>query len=188
MTKADASDGELIERARSGDQEAFRMLVERYEPAVARTVVGMLGQTEEARDVGQQVFIRFFRACGDFRGDSSLKTYLTRIAINLSLNELKRRKRFRKRFVGLDYAERIPASVTTPFSDDVRLVRRAVAELDEPFRAVVQLRLIEGYSVKETAEILEIPTGTVLSRLSRAQRKLARRLSPILNPGRSHDQ
>ena len=79
------TDQELLDSARRGDASAFRSLVERYEGQVASTVIGMLGFGPEADDVGQETFIRFFKAMENFRGDSSLSTYLTRIAINQSL-------------------------------------------------------------------------------------------------------
>src|SRR4051812_20075618 len=82
---AHAADHELLQLARDGDERAFRELVERYEPAVASVVVGMLGAGDDADDVGQETFIRFYRALGSFRGEASLKTYLRRIAMNLSL-------------------------------------------------------------------------------------------------------
>ncbi|NIR47450.1 sigma-70 family RNA polymerase sigma factor, partial [candidate division KSB1 bacterium] len=87
------TDRELIDNVRAGDSQAFEQLVKRYESQVAATVIGMLGSCQEADDVGQEVFIRFYKAIHQFREEARLGTYLTRIAINLSLNELKRRKR-----------------------------------------------------------------------------------------------
>ena len=96
-----SSDSALIVRARRGDARAFRTIVERYQEAVARTVIGMLGPGDEADDVGQETFIRLHGSLNRFRGDAGLKTYLTKIAMNLSLNALKRRKRQRGRLVSL---------------------------------------------------------------------------------------
>jgi RNA polymerase sigma-70 factor (ECF subfamily) len=129
------TDRELIERARAGDERAFHDLVERYEPRVAATVVGMLGPGDEAEDVGQETFIRLYRSLDRFRGDSSLGTYLTRIAINLSLTALKRRKRWRSRFVRQDEGEREgPEGSWDPRGqmereDMARMVRAAVNRL-----------------------------------------------------------
>lgn len=86
------NDWELVEMARQGDMNAFAEIVSRYEGKIARTVIGMLGDANEADDVGQETFIRFFKSIHSFRGDSSLGTYLTRIAINLSYNVLKKAK------------------------------------------------------------------------------------------------
>lgn len=170
------SDMELIERAREEDQQAFSLLVSRYEGRVAATVIGMLGYCAEADDVGQEVFIRFYRSIKRFRGDSALGTYLTRIAINLSLNELKKRKRRQifQFFSGPEDREiQIPDYVDDHEQRAVQQhVQSALQMLDPDFRSVVVLRMIEGYSTKETAEMLKLPLGTVLSRLARAQKKL----------------
>jgi RNA polymerase sigma-70 factor (ECF subfamily) len=168
-------DEDLIRDAREGDNRAFKELVRRYEHVVAATVIGMLGNCSEAEDVGQETFIRFYRALKNFRGESSVKTYLTRIAMNLSLNEIKRRKRRRLLFSQKPVEEfhDIADPKTRPEEGaDPEIIQRAVQELDDEFRAVVVLRLIDGYSTAETAAILGIPLGTVLSRLSRAQKKL----------------
>jgi len=176
-------DAELIARARAGDDAAFATLVNRYESAVAATVVGMLGPGDDADDVGQETFIRFHRALGDFRGESSLKTYLVHIAMNLSLNALKRRKRGLLRFVrgdeaAIDVAETRAGPVDITEANETRArVRRAVRRLSETHRAVVVLRMFHDYSTRETAEILGVPEGTVLSRLSRAMKELEKLLS-----------
>lgn len=174
------SDEELIDRIRGGDSSAFRYLVERYEHRVATTVTAMLGHDAEAEDVGQETFIRFYGALDSFRGDSSVSTYLNRIAINLSLNALKRRKRFLKRFYQTDDLVEMPAEPASPIdaSEQRQLIQQALQALQPAFRAVVVLRLIEGYSTKETADLLNVPLGTVLSRLARAQRKMRDILHP----------
>jgi len=169
------TDEKLIRQAREGDDEAFRGLVRRYESLVAGTVIGMLGQCPEADDVGQETFLRLYRSLKNFRGESKLGTYLTRIAINLSLNELKRRKRRMGLFFGKPVEE--IRGIADPRADagtneDKEVVHRAIGQLEARFRSVIVLRLIDGYSTEETSKILKIPVGTVLSRLSRAQKKL----------------
>lgn len=164
-------------RAQRNDRQAFQELVQRHEQQVRATVLGMLGPVAEADDVAQEVFIRFFRSLDKFRGDAQLTTYLSRIAINLSLNELKRRQRRQKRFL---FWQRSDVTIPDPVDeqadparrDDQQLVRLALQYIDADYRSVVVLRLLEGYSVKETAEILDIPMGTVGSRLSRGLDKL----------------
>lgn len=175
-------DEELLEQARKGDQRAFRLLVERYEGKVAATVIGMLGRGPEADDVGQEVFVRFYRSMDKFRGDSSLGTYLTRIAINQSLKAVRRRQSWSRRFLDWELAPS-PEAVSDDPADRIdrsELVDRGLSQLTPEHRAVTVLRLMEGYSTKETAGILDIPEGTVMSRLSRALRKLEDVLRPEL--------
>lgn len=164
-----ASDEVLIEKSRQGDMTAFKALVNRYEGKVAGITRSMLGQTVEAEDVGQEVFIRFYEHLQKFRGDSQLSTYLIRIAMNLSLNELKRRKRNLLRLFSIEGAAQASQLPSTDLNEQLTY---EIGRLDADFRAVVTLRLIEGYSTEETAELLGIPLGTVLSRLARAQKKL----------------
>lgn len=193
-TAATKPDDVLIKEARSGNQLAFKCLVERYETRVATTVTSMLGRNAEAEDVGQETFIRFYKALDSFRGDSSVSTYLNRIAINLSLNALKRRKRFFARFQQTDEENMTALQSTTLHAGTVQssspevenaekgaLIQKAILQLKPAFRAVIVLRLVEGYSTKETAEILDLPIGTVLSRLSRAQLKLRDKLRPYFS-------
>jgi RNA polymerase sigma-70 factor (ECF subfamily) len=178
-------DFQLIDKAISGDDNAFAELVKRYQQAIAKIVISMLGPGEDAQDVGQQVFIRFFRALEDFRGESTVLTYLTRIAINLSLNELNRRKRF---FTLFSKATEI-AKENYTMADETNigydfeikeLINNALQSLQPKYRSVIVLRMMEGYTTKETAKILNLPIGTVLSRLSRAQDKLKEILEPII--------
>lgn len=187
------TDHALVERARAGDHAAFRKIVERHEGAIGAVVVGMLGPGPEAEDVGQDTFIRFYRSLDRFRGDAALRTYLTRIAKNLSLNALKRRKRTSLRFLRIDDGsspevrfETLASEEASPAADverreRERAVRSAIDGIDEKHRVVLVLRMIEGLSTRETAEALGLPQGTVLSRLSRAMKKLELELAEWIN-------
>jgi len=166
---------ELISRAKTGDTEAFRQLVISHQTQVRATVIGMLGDTPEAAEVAQEVFIRFYKAIQQFKGEAALGTYLTRIAINLSLNEIKRRQQKRRWMSSVDTTDlpvRADASTNPTRYDNQEAIHKMLSLLEPNFRAVIVCRLIDGYSVKETAEILNIPQGTIASRLSRAQQKL----------------
>jgi len=173
---------DLVTASRTGDHNAFRELVRKLEGQVAATVIGMLGHCQEAEDVGQETFIRFYNALNKFRGEAKVETYVTRIAINLSLNELKRRQR-----KALLFAEQPEAALENLSNQEVvgidrdtqATVRWAIRQIAPRFRAVIVLRLIDGYSTRETAEILSLPIGTILSRLSRAQKKLKIILEPV---------
>lgn len=185
VLQSKVSDTDLLSRVKGGDQYAFTLIVEKYRKQVAKTVLGMLGNTPEADDVGQDVFIRFYHSMNDFRGDSSLGTYLTRIAINLSLNELKKRKRKAFMFFRKDDGSHMEIDVADEKRmdeehDNNELVEMALSHLEPKFRSVVVLRLVQGYSTRETAEMLHLPQGTVLSRLARAQDKLKEVLKNLM--------
>jgi RNA polymerase sigma-70 factor (ECF subfamily) len=183
------TDEELILESRSGNHDAFREIVLRYKDRVAAIVIGMIGFGPEAEDVGQEVFIRFYKHLDQFRGEAKLTTYLTRIAINLSLNALGRKKR--RRFIFWDQSiesEISDYSIRSNdlYNEDKEIVRKAILQLTPSFRSIVILRIIEGYSTRETAKMLGIPVGTVLSRLARAQKKLKELLTPYF--GVSNEQ
>lgn len=157
--------------------------MERHQAAVARTIVGMLGSRDDADDAGQETFVRFFQSLDAFRGDSSVRTYLVRIAMTTALNALRSTRRRELRFVSDDSALEQAVDPSAPIvpTDDARAtrIREALESLKPDHRAVVVLRLLEERSTKETAEILQIPEGTVLSRLSRAVLQLRTTLSPV---------
>lgn len=174
------NDLEIIDAVKNGNIDAYTEFVKRHEARIAATVFGMLGNCPEAEDVGQETFIRFYNNINNFRGEANVLTYLTRIAINLSLNEIKKRKSskllsFHK---AGDVVLNIADSDNHDFDDGKEIVQNAIQALPAKFRSVVVLRLIEGYSTAQTSEILKIPVGTVLSRLARAQAKLKEILQP----------
>ena len=175
------SDEELIAIVLSGDNRAFEMLVKRYEGLVARTVIGMLGSGSEAEDVGQEVFIRLFRSLKDFKAEAALSSYLCRIAINLSLNAIKKRQRFLMIFSSQSKAETVVEQGANSFdSDDQKeWLHKGLAQLKPEHRAVIVLRSLQGYSVKEVGAILNLPQGTVMSRYKRAQEKLKEILNKL---------
>ena len=180
------SDGILINRIRAGDRDAFRNLVELYEEPVTLTVLSMVGRTGDVDDIVQDVFIRFYKTIDRYRGEASLKTYLKKIAINRSLDVLRRRKNVLSRFMSRDDDDNrlhepvISGNEVHDKGERDRLVQKAIASLPEKQRAVVVLRMIEGYSTEETASMLDLAYGTVLSRLNRAMKKLKDILEPLV--------
>jgi RNA polymerase sigma-70 factor (ECF subfamily) len=171
-----ADDNELVTAALNGDKLAFGEIVTRYQKMVARTVKGMLGDSVYSEDIGQEVFIKLFYSLSEFRGEAKLSTYIQKIAINLTLNELKRRKRFFSMFSQKGNNEMYEFEVADHDSqgknEAAEIVNKALMKMDPKFRIIVTMRMLQGYSTKETAEILDLPLGTVLSRLSRAQEQL----------------
>jgi RNA polymerase sigma-70 factor (ECF subfamily) len=169
-------DTDLIKASIEGDKLAFGEIVNRYQKMVARTVKGMLGDSVFAEDIGQEVFIKLYHSLSEFRGEAKLSTYIQKIAINLTLNEIKRRKRFFSMFSQKGNNEMYEYEVADFDSEGKReaseIVNKALTKLEPKFRIIVAMRMLQGYSTKETAEILDLPLGTVLSRLSRAQGQL----------------
>jgi RNA polymerase sigma-70 factor (ECF subfamily) len=167
---------ELVNAALSGDKMAFGEIVNRYRKMVARTVKGMLGDSVFAEDIGQEVFIKLYYSLSEFRGEAKLSTYIQKIAVNLTLNEIKRRKRFFSMFSQKGNSEMHEFEVADHDNEERReaseIVNKALMAIDPKFRIIVTMRMLQGYSTKETAEILDLPLGTVLSRLSRAQEQL----------------
>lgn len=177
------TDSHIISEVRAGNNWLYAELVRRYQRQVYSTIANLIGRCDELEDIGQEVFVRFYKSIHTFRGDSAVATYLTRIAINLSLNEIRRRKNWRNIFNRMYDAEdkevvNIPDGTNNTENDILKEhLEMALNRLSPDFKTVVVLRLVEGYSVEETAEILGIASGTVMSRLSRAQQKLRKYLN-----------
>jgi RNA polymerase sigma-70 factor (ECF subfamily) len=167
---------ELVEASLKGDKRAFGEIVTRYQRMVARTVKGMLGDTVFAEDIGQEVFINLFYSLKEFRGESKLSTYIQKIAVNLTLNEIKRRKRFFSMFTHTANNEMHEFEIADHDTEERRetaeIVNKALLAMNPKYRIILTMRMLQGYSTRETAEILDLPVGTVLSRLSRAQEQL----------------
>jgi RNA polymerase sigma-70 factor (ECF subfamily) len=174
---------ELVKACLNGDKNAFGEIVNRYQKMVARTVKGMLGDTVFAEDIGQEVFINLYHSLSEFRGEAKLSTYIQKIAVNLTLNELKRKKRFFSLFSQKANNEMHEFEIadydTQERNEAAEIVNKALMAMDPKFRIILTMRMLQGYSTKETAEILDLPLGTVLSRLSRAQEQLRNILAKL---------
>ncbi len=171
MAREAADEAELLARCRAGDQLAFRRLLELHHQRVYRTAYALVADADEATDITQETFLKAWRALPGFRGDATLSTWLTRLALNAARDHLRRR--------------RVQATLDTlrggpgPVGDDPA---RAVADRDELGRAlgqlsarareVVALRYGRDLSLAEIAAILDCPEGTVKSRLHGALTRL----------------
>ncbi len=179
-----AYDRALIERAAKGDQRAFRELVQRHQRRASAVAYGIVRNTEDAREVVQDAFVRVWKHLGDFAGQASFSTWLYRIVYNLSIDLLRRRSPGRAveldERTDLDGApeELLPyRGETDPFAstDRARLVdamQKALDQLPPYHRTVIVLREVEGLSYEEIAEATSVPKGTVMSRLFHARRKM----------------
>jgi RNA polymerase sigma-70 factor, ECF subfamily len=171
------------------DHQEFAWLVKRWERPIHHLCARMLGDPHRAEDLKQDVFLRLFERRKDYQPSGRFSTYLWRIALNFCYDELRRRER-RREFLrdgqsedeenSLEQqAEETPGpDARTAQLEEGELVRRALLQLPEIYRAVLVLRHYEGLKLAKIAEILEIPEGTVNSRMAEALSRLSRILQP----------
>lgn len=186
----------LVRRARAGDQRAFGLLVERYQKKVYAVALGMVKDAEEAMDVSQEAFVKVHRYLDRFKGDSSFYTWLYRITTNTCIDVLRRRAVISQESVEyddsvqLDLAEANLGALgsqvdASPARSALRRelgekLEEALAQLPEKHRAILLLRELEGMSYEDLARTLDIPKGTVMSRLFHARAKVQRLLADYL--------
>lgn len=180
----DAEDLALVEAFKGGEESAFTALVIKYREAVYRIARRMLRSHEEASDVAQEVFIRVHRALPRFEARSSLKTWLYRITVNLSLDRSARGSRYV--LSGLRELGWEPASEPDPASTAVdkelgRMIRAAVDALPPRQRAMMQLRLYQDLPYAEIARIMGCAEGTVKATMFAAMAKLRKSLAPYVS-------
>lgn len=189
-------DAQLIDRINAGHPEAYADLVRKYQDRVFNTCWRICGHLEDASDITQEAFLKAFEGLDRFRGQSGFYTWVFRIAVNLALSH--RRAAARSRTVSWDQrtdashtqaAELARRGATDPVDDPARAQSRAelhghvaaaLGTLDHDHRAVIVLRDIEGFDYGQIAELLEIPPGTVKSRLHRARAALYEAIEPVL--------
>lgn len=187
-------DRALVAELRTGVESAYEILLQRFEQPVFNMVARLLDDPADAADVAQEVFLKVFRNVGSFRGDSSLKTWIYRIAVNEARNQRRWFSRHRRQEIGLeaDPGERgcqdwLADPGRSPFESTLdreteALIEQALAQVNANFRAALVLREIEGMSYEEIAEILEISLGTVKSRILRGRDALRKQLAGRLEP------
>jgi RNA polymerase sigma-70 factor, ECF subfamily len=185
----------LVTGLQAGSDEAFDYLVTYYHASVHNLVFGILGDAADAADVTQDVFIRVFRGIRGFRGSSSLKTWLYRVAVRQALNQRRWCWRHHRQQVSIDGDEEgahrrfdLVDAKATPFEECAAhemqaKVREALATVPARFRSAVILRDLEGLAYEEIAEVLEVSVGTVKSRILRGRRILKENLEPLLRSG-----
>jgi RNA polymerase sigma-70 factor (ECF subfamily) len=179
MTES-GSDIRLVEEARSGSAAAFATIVERYHERLYAVVVRIVHDRADAEEVTQETFLRAYRNLASFHLDSALYTWLYRIAVNAAVDLAKKRRR--RQHLSLDDEELVldgalPAAGQDPGEEYeraelVQLVREGIEALPERYRVILLLREYSDMSYESLAEVLELPKGTVESRLFRARMKL----------------
>ncbi len=169
-------DADILESCRRGDRSAFNLLVRKYQDRVYQVVQRIVSNPDDARDIAQEVFIKAFQKVSTFRGDAQVFTWLYRIAVNLSLNHL-RKKRLYTIFRMTDDHHAVPDSDPTPArsleQEELRiLVRSAVNRLPEKQKAVFILRYYEELSYEEIAGILKTSLGGLKANYHHATKKI----------------
>ena len=170
-------ESELISRVRAGEPAAERALYDAHVDRVYRLAFRLAGDDELARDFTQETFIRAFDRIGTFRGESRLSTWLHAIATTVSLNGLRRVKRFRRRETALEAADGVAGSVRSAEPDLKTRLRDAIDALPDKYRTVVVMHDMEGYTHEEIAAALDMEVGTSKAQLSRARAKLRESLA-----------
>ena len=162
----------LIERARRGDASAHRALYDTHVEQIYRLAFRLTGAEHTARDVTQNTFVKAFESLDGFRGESAFGTWLHSIAVSLSLNEIRRRKREWARNAPLEDATALAGSA--PASDPIlrQKVMEAVNDLPEGCRTVFLMHDAEGHTHQEIAAALGVTVGTSKAQLNRARGKL----------------
>lgn len=178
------NEGLLLEKAKKGDVEAFEQLIAGYQKRVFNIALKMIGNPEDASELAQETFIRVFKSIGKFKEESLFSTWIYRIATNICLDELRKRKG--KKEISLDEDIKLENGEVSRQIEDTgpspeavaernelrRKVNDAIGLLTEEHRLVIIMRDIQGFSYEEIAKITGCPEGTVKSRINRARQSL----------------
>jgi RNA polymerase sigma-70 factor (ECF subfamily) len=184
----EVTDADLVRKTLSGKTEAYNVLVQRYQRQVYNLAYRMLGNADDAGDLVQDTFLRAYGALASFRQDASFLTWLYKIASNLCIDQMRSRKSRGALSLDVELEEgREPMADRTqgPEETTVRgavanIVHKEVMNLPERYRIVVVMRHLQGMSIEEIAEDLDLPSGTVKTHLFRAREMLRGRLKPVL--------
>jgi RNA polymerase sigma-70 factor (ECF subfamily) len=193
----DIDDLELVDRARTGDDEAFRALFERYHRRAYSLAVGVVRNRDDALDVVQDAFIKAHRHIGKFEGNSSFYTWLYRIVMNLAIDHIRKTKRGKP----VEFTDAVSHGAESDSVGEDSLLPRildenpgkslvrkemrahigtALGELSENHRAVLVMRELEGLSYEEMAEAMACSKGTIMSRLFHARKNMQKRLLELM--------
>ena len=184
-------DVQLIGEALDGDSAAFGQLVTRYQDRLYNTLVHVTGSTDTAHDVVQDAFVQAYVKLESFERSSAFYTWLYRIAVNLAIS----RRRRERPMVSVEHAREVLGHEPVDAADppEARLeqreracqVRQALAALHDEHRTILVLREVDGHSYEQIAEILELPIGTIRSRLHRARLQLRDQLKGVIQEYRT---
>lgn len=187
----------LVQRARAGDQRAFKLLVERYQRKVYSVALGMVKDKEEARDVAQEAFVKVYKYLDHFKGDASFYTWLYRITVNICIDVLRKKGSKGDEHVEFDESVKLDTAEagigalgsrlgTNPQKSVLRRelaerITSAMQDIPTAHRQILLLREVEGMSYEDLSRTLQIPKGTVMSRLFHARLKMQKILREYLD-------
>jgi RNA polymerase sigma-70 factor (ECF subfamily) len=182
-------DAECVRRVQRGDIDSFEVLVRRHQKAIFNLVYRLLGNYDEAAEVSQDVFLSAFKSIHQFRGEANFSTWLYRIGLNHASTRRKSLNSAQRRQLPLDGSEVIANSTVDPaknFEDKEiqQRVQQALNSLDAEDARIILLRDLQDIPYDEVAEILDLPVGTVKSRLHRARQALKTSLAPYFQASR----
>jgi RNA polymerase sigma-70 factor, ECF subfamily len=184
----------LIAACRAGRTEAFGVLVQRYQDRLYPTMLRLTGSADDALDLLQDAFLRAFEKLDRFQGESSFYTWVYRIAVNLALSGRRRRRVTARLGIGGGRGEPLDPQDDSSLSDPTLpleraerddLIQSALNSLADDHRAVVVMKEFDGLRYEEIAAILNVPVGTVRSRLHRARLDLRERLKGVVSEGQA---
>ncbi|MBQ9220197.1 MAG: RNA polymerase sigma factor RpoE [Succinivibrio sp.] len=187
MQKA-SSDEAIVKRVQQGDVSAYNILVIKYQHKVAQIISKFVGNSADVNDVAQEAFIKAYKAINNFRGESSFYTWLYRIVVNAAKTYLESNSK-RKNHIDVDSEEfqsiDSQGVLTSRESPDKiiesqelqQVILSAMNELPEELRQAIMLREVEGMSYEDMADLLQIPIGTVRSRIFRARQFIEEKMS-----------
>ncbi|MCC7086468.1 MAG: sigma-70 family RNA polymerase sigma factor [Pirellulales bacterium] len=182
-------DFQLIDEALAGDTSAFGHLVTKYQDRLYNTLVRVVGCVDEARDVCQEAFIKAYVKLSLFQRESAFYTWLYRIALNLAITKQRKKRPTHSIDANRELLGEEPLAREGAPADRLEQqeracqVQAALANLDKDFRTVIVLREIEGHDYETIAAMLELPLGTVRSRLHRARMELKEQLREVIQEG-----
>jgi RNA polymerase sigma-70 factor (ECF subfamily) len=185
------SDDVLMQRVREGDDDAFAAVVDRYKDSLVNYLTHLVRSRERAEEIAQDAFVRLYRNAAKYREQERLGPYLFRIATNLVVTEMRRQKRWSLLLPTLhaSTSQSAPPPDASLLSHEIqRQVATALETLPIKYRAPLVLYEIEEWSYDEIAKALELPCGTVKSRISRARELMRRHLAPWWMGERNHER
>ena len=198
--QADTFQENLLEGLQAGREDAYETLMARFEHPIYNLVMRLINDPADANDVVQEVFLKVFRNVRNFRGQSSLKTWIYRIAVHEAYNQRRWFSRHRKQEIGLEPEEEGSLALRDSLSDPGRtpydwalneerhdIIEQALKDVNPAFRTAVVLRDIDDMSYDEIADILQISMGTVKSRILRGRESLRKSLESRLSPVPAND-